>query len=66
MRQPMFELSCSVCGGRGIGNGDAMAGQWDANTSVQHTDPRVCAAVLFNKYVEKFEQELLEAQENES
>jgi len=42
MKQPMFDVTCEICGGTGLGTIKTAAAAWDSNQRVSHSDPDVC------------------------
>lgn len=43
MRIHQFPVSCTVCGGEGVGTIQTAGAAWDPRNEIRHQDPRVCA-----------------------
>lgn len=44
-----FPVTCTVCGGEGMGTAETAGASWFADTEIHHSDPRVCASNLRKK-----------------
>jgi len=49
MKQPTFKVTCSICGGEGLGTLKTSAALWDSNSRVVHSNPDDCRRVLERK-----------------
>lgn len=64
MKSRVHEVTCSICGGTGVGDMHAVAAEWIAGREVVHADPRICYENLRIK-AEQMEAEKLEKENNE-
>ena len=50
MQQPHnHPVTCSICGGGGMGTIDTAAAGWDSNVQLVHNDINVCRKVLMRR-----------------
>jgi len=42
MKQPIFKVTCEICGEEGVGNINTAAAEWISSQQVTHSDPTHC------------------------